>query len=215
MLTPLLKCFKILNKCKLSSHSWRISLSSKKFWPEKLENTEKLKTFQFFFLERTFRWQWNSTVEIRVKKVDDPSSIVIHIFVTIRRGFDFSRIWISKLGQEFRSEKQVRQPDISYKVFYVASKYKCWFSFVLITAVVVVCIAVVALHTRSCGKYRAVGRANAGMEDNCPPPIFRHFSKTWSIERTFISTSPPPIFLDLPTDLNCTTQAGRRKAQGS
>ena len=161
MLTTLLKCFKILNKCKFSSHSWRISLSSKKFWPEKLENTEK--HFNFF-LERTFRWQWNSSVEIRVKKVDDPSSIVIHIFVTIRRGFDFSRIWISKLWQEFRSEKQVRPSDISYKVFYVASKYKCWFSFVLITAVVVVCIAVVALHTRSCGKHRAVGRVNAGLE---------------------------------------------------
>ena len=148
MLTPLLKCFKILNKCKLSRHSWRISLSSKKFWPEKLENTEKLKTF-IFFLERTFRFQWNSTVEIRIKK---RSSIMIHIFVTIRRAFDFSRIWVSKLGQEFRWEKKVRQSNVSYKFFYVASKYKCWFSFVLITAVVVVCIAVVALHTRSCGK---------------------------------------------------------------
>lgn len=157
MLTTLLKCFKILNKCKFSSHSWRISLSSKNSDRRNWKIPKSSRHFNFF-LERTFRWQWNSSVEIRVKKVDDPSSIVIHIFVTIRRGFDFSRIWISKLWQEFRSEKQVRPPDISYKVFYVASKYKCWFSFVLITAVVVVCIAVVALHTRSCGKHRAVGR---------------------------------------------------------
>ena len=132
-----------------------------------------------------------------------------------------TRIWFFKnlnlkIGTRFSIRKTGEAAWYFLQGFYVASKYKCWFSFVLITAVVVVCIAVVALHTRSCGKYRAVGRVNAGMEDNCPPPIFRHFSKTWSIERTFISTSPPPpIFSDLPTDLNCTTQAGRRKAQGS
>ena len=113
---------------------------------------------------KRFRGWKNQSKCKKIKKVDDPLSIVIHILVTIRRGFDFSRTWNSKLWQEFRSEKQVRPPDISYKVFYVASKYKCWFSFVLITAVVVVCIAVVVLHTRSCGEYRAVGRGNAGLE---------------------------------------------------
>ena len=41
--------------------------------------------------ERDFEAEKNQSKCKKIKKVDDPLSIVINILVTIRRGFDFSR----------------------------------------------------------------------------------------------------------------------------